>query len=174
MKRYCNLAVLLVLTGCATAPQPPPGEINAEVTQENIKQTICLVGWTATVRPATRYTDAIKLKLCTLFCKYIQFYYRAGRYISVRWIDGNQSFDAKLHQKGAYVDQGYHPETAHLEVTSAIDENEHWIWQLLSNGRPAFAPEGITKAKGEPVVSELVGFANAEHVERFVPSFCDN
>lgn len=102
-------------------------------------------------------------------CKYIQFYYRAGRYISVRWIDGNQSFDAELHQNGAYVDQGYYPETAYLEVTSAMHENEHWIWKLLSSGSPAFAPEGIAKPKRKPAISEPVVFRNAGHVERFVP-----
>jgi hypothetical protein len=102
-------------------------------------------------------------------CKFIQFYYRTGRYISVKWIDGDQSFDAELHQKGAYVDQGYFPESAHLEVTNAMHENEHWTWKLLSSGRPAFAPEGISKPKRKPVVSKPVVFRNAEHVERFVP-----
>jgi hypothetical protein len=70
MKRYCNLAVLLVLVGCAAAPQLPPnvggyppGAINPDVTQDNIKQTICVVGWTATIRPATSYTNAFKLEL---------------------------------------------------------------------------------------------------------------
>ena len=50
-----------------------------------------------------------------------------------------------------------------------MHENEHWTWELLSSGRPAFAPEGITKPKRMPVVSEPVVFTNTEHVERFVP-----
>jgi hypothetical protein len=70
VKRYCHLVVLLVLVGCATTLKPPPilsaypsGAINSDVTQENISQMICVVGWTSTIRPATSYTDAIKLKL---------------------------------------------------------------------------------------------------------------
>ncbi|HEY3046968.1 MAG TPA: hypothetical protein VGJ72_05835 [Polaromonas sp.] len=102
-------------------------------------------------------------------CRYVQTYYRAGRYISVRWVDGSQSFDAELRQQGDYVDEGYYPAVAYLEATSAMHENEHWIWKLLSQGKGAFAPEGISKPRREPVRSEPVVFTNMEHVERFVP-----
>jgi hypothetical protein len=102
-------------------------------------------------------------------CRYIQTYYRAGRYISVRWVDGSQSFDAELHQKGDYIDYGYYPELAYLEVTTAMHKNEHWTWKL--NG--SFAPEGIVKRKGKPVCSEPVVFTNQEHVENFVPIVLD-
>ena len=37
--------------------------INPAVTQENIKTTICVPGWTATVRPAVSYTGAVKRRL---------------------------------------------------------------------------------------------------------------
>lgn len=42
--------------------QRTPGAINADVTQENIHQTVCVVGWTSTVRPSTSYTEALKRK----------------------------------------------------------------------------------------------------------------
>lgn len=102
-------------------------------------------------------------------CRYIQTYYRVGRYISVKWVDGNQRFDAELHQKGGYVDKGYYPQLAYLEATSAMHENEHCTWKLLSEGNVAFAPEGIIKQRREPVRSEPVVFTNNEHVEKFVP-----
>ncbi|MDH3461094.1 MAG: hypothetical protein OEM00_08980 [Burkholderiaceae bacterium] len=35
-------------------------------------------------------------------CRYVQTYYRLGRYISVRWVNGSQSYDAELHQHGWY------------------------------------------------------------------------
>ena len=35
-------------------------------------------------------------------CKYVQASYRPGRYISVRWVDGDQPYDAELLQRGAY------------------------------------------------------------------------
>ena len=70
----------LLLSGCATTTPPPPsfpevataepeltgtprGAINENVTQSNIGQTICVPGWTATVRPSTSYTNALKSKL---------------------------------------------------------------------------------------------------------------
>jgi hypothetical protein len=65
---------------------------------------------------------------------------RSGRYISVRWVNGNQSFDAELHQKGDYISQGYYKPVAYLEATCAMHENEHWIWKLLGQGRGVYAP----------------------------------
>lgn len=60
----------------AAAPAPPatgctvtdgradtrctPGALNPQVTQADIASTICKSGWTATVRPPTSYTDALK------------------------------------------------------------------------------------------------------------------
>ncbi len=37
-----------------------PGVDNPLVTQDNIKSTICVSGWTKTVRPSTSYTNKIK------------------------------------------------------------------------------------------------------------------
>jgi hypothetical protein len=37
--------------------------INPDVTQANIRQTICVSGYTRTVRPATAYTNGVKAKL---------------------------------------------------------------------------------------------------------------
>jgi hypothetical protein len=41
----------------------PPGALNADVTDSTIQQTICVAGWTATVRPSTIYTNSVKAKL---------------------------------------------------------------------------------------------------------------
>ena len=37
-----------------------PGVLNPDVTQANIKSTICVHGWTKTVRPPTSYTNDLK------------------------------------------------------------------------------------------------------------------
>lgn len=37
-----------------------PGVLNPEVTQNNIASTICVRGWTKTVRPPTGYTTELK------------------------------------------------------------------------------------------------------------------
>ncbi|HWB22984.1 MAG TPA: hypothetical protein VG652_08855 [Gaiellaceae bacterium] len=41
-------------------PVSAPGTINAAVTQATIGKTICVRGWTKTVRPPTSYTNALK------------------------------------------------------------------------------------------------------------------
>ncbi|MEI8104393.1 MAG: hypothetical protein WCH31_00950 [Actinomycetes bacterium] len=39
-----------------------PGAINPDVTQSTIRSTICVRGWTATVRPPSAFTSALKLR----------------------------------------------------------------------------------------------------------------
>jgi hypothetical protein len=41
-------------------PYCTPGSYNPDVTQSTIHSTICVSGWTATVRPSTTYTNALK------------------------------------------------------------------------------------------------------------------
>lgn len=36
------------------------GAVNPNVTQDNIRETICVSGWTKTVRPPTGYTNQLK------------------------------------------------------------------------------------------------------------------
>jgi hypothetical protein len=39
---------------------PPPGALNPQVTQATIYQTICVRGWTRTIRPPASYTRELK------------------------------------------------------------------------------------------------------------------
>jgi hypothetical protein len=39
-----------------------PGVLNPDVTQANINSTICMRGWTKTIRPPTSYTNDLKQK----------------------------------------------------------------------------------------------------------------
>ena len=43
-------------------PVRTPGMLNPEVTQATIGSTICVRGWTRTIRPPTDYTNALKAK----------------------------------------------------------------------------------------------------------------
>lgn len=43
-------------------PTRTPGVLNPNVTQANIRSTICKRGWTATIRPPVSYTNALKVK----------------------------------------------------------------------------------------------------------------
>jgi hypothetical protein len=44
------------------SPARTPGVLNPNVTQANIRSTICRRGWTATIRPPVSYTNALKVK----------------------------------------------------------------------------------------------------------------
>jgi hypothetical protein len=43
-------------------PVRTPGVLNPDVTQANIRSTICHHGWTTTIRPPTSYTNDLKRK----------------------------------------------------------------------------------------------------------------
>ena len=62
------LAFVLVLAQRVDAPAVvadpvrTPGVLNPDVTQATIGTTICVQGWTRTVRPPSDYTNALKLR----------------------------------------------------------------------------------------------------------------
>jgi hypothetical protein len=43
-------------------PVRTPGVVNPDVTQANIGSTVCMRGWTRTIRPPVEYTNALKLR----------------------------------------------------------------------------------------------------------------
>ena len=43
-------------------PALTPGVLNPDVTQATIGETICVRGWTATIRPPSEYTTALKVE----------------------------------------------------------------------------------------------------------------
>lgn len=43
-------------------PSCTPGSYNSDVTQSNIHSTICVSGWTGTIRPPTSYTNPLKIQ----------------------------------------------------------------------------------------------------------------
>ena len=53
------------LTPAAILPDPAttPGVLNPEVTQATIRSTICVKGWTSTVRPPSSYTSELKRRM---------------------------------------------------------------------------------------------------------------
>jgi hypothetical protein len=67
---------IALVPACSTYPLPassatteepaqviPPEALNPDVRQETIQQTICVPGYTASVRPSTTYTNGVKVKL---------------------------------------------------------------------------------------------------------------
>lgn len=102
-------------------------------------------------------------------CKYVQSYHGPGRYLSVRWLNGNQPFDAEIYSAGAYVDDGSWPATFRVEITSAMHENDHLTRERLKTHGHAFGPEGLRrvkgKGKGREILSEVVVYDNASYVQ---------
>lgn len=98
-------------------------------------------------------------------CKYVQASYRPGRYISVRWVNGSQQFDAELVQRGAYVCENYYPEKAFLEVTCSMHPNEYLIRELLDTKGVAFGVDGVRRLKNGDIESVPVSYTNRQFVE---------
>ena len=55
-------AVGLARAGDLPDPRMTPGAVDPSVTQANIRQTVCVKGYTKTVRPPAHYTNALKKK----------------------------------------------------------------------------------------------------------------
>lgn len=59
-----GLAAILVCFGADAGDLPDPartpGALNPEVNQANIQQTVCVKGWTKSVRPPAYYTNRLK------------------------------------------------------------------------------------------------------------------
>jgi hypothetical protein len=52
-----------IVNGALPDPKCTPGATNPSVTQDNIKNTICVPGFSKTVRPPVSYTTPLKIKL---------------------------------------------------------------------------------------------------------------
>jgi hypothetical protein len=66
-----GIVLALVLVWQATRPGWPtvraswtrtPGVLNPDVRQDTVAETICVTGWTRTIRPSTDYTSALKIE----------------------------------------------------------------------------------------------------------------
>jgi hypothetical protein len=103
-------------------------------------------------------------------CKDVQTKYRPGRYISVKWVDGNQRFDAEISQRGARVDHGDEPAAGHLEVTGVMHQNDYLLRELIDKGEAAFGVEGVHRdEKTREIKSEPVVHTNNEFIDAFCP-----
>jgi hypothetical protein len=100
-------------------------------------------------------------------CKYVQANYRIGRYISVRWVNGNQQYDAEIVQSGAYVTQNYYPEIGHLEVTCIMHPREYLSRELLNTKGQTFGIEGIQRLRSGEIESLPVGYSGKEFILTF-------
>jgi hypothetical protein len=99
------------------------------------------------MRPTRR--EKLLIEELLPICKYVQAYYRTGRYISIKWVDGSQPFDAEVRQSGALVQGGYYPANSYLEVTGVSHPNDHMMREVLDKHGVTFGVEGLKRVKGE-------------------------
>jgi hypothetical protein len=85
--------------------------------------------------------------------RYIQFKYTVGRKIRVKWVNGNQTYDAVIQQKGALVKPMQIPEECHLEATCALHKKAYLSREHINNGNPVFGLDGLTKDKKRKTIS---------------------
>lgn len=116
-----------------------------------------------------RATDVEKKLIEELLpiCKYVQAKYRAGRYISVRWVNGSQQFDAGVFQTGKYVQEGYFPASAYLEATCVMHPNDYLSRELLDTKGVAFGLDGIRRLKSGEIESVPVVHRNLELMKSY-------
>jgi hypothetical protein len=100
-------------------------------------------------------------------CKYVQAKYRAGRYISVRWVNGSQQFDAEVVQAGAYVEKGYFPASAYLEATCVMHSNDYLSRELFDTTGIVFGLDGIRRLKNRQIESKPIGYSNQEFIQSY-------
>lgn len=98
-------------------------------------------------------------------CKYIQSKYRAGRYITVCWVDGNQNYDASVSEKGYYIEQGNYPEHSYLEVTCAMHPNEFLGRELLEKEGFTYGYNGLKRNKDNSIESLPVSYTGLSFVK---------
>jgi hypothetical protein len=112
-----------------------PGVANPEVTQENIADTVCKRGWTATVRPPSEYTNALK-------AEQMQAYHRAGTLS-----DYQEDHLISLELGGNPTDpRNLWPEP--VDRADTVDDIENQLNRLVCSGQ-------IPLAEGQRRESEL-------------------
>ena len=62
MKKCMETLLLLFLISCVTVNAEPVGSKNPDVTQANIRRTVCVPHYTDSIRPLTSYTNKLKVK----------------------------------------------------------------------------------------------------------------
>jgi hypothetical protein len=117
-----------------------------------------------------RLIDRLTGELLPL-CRYIQQHYQAGRYMSVKWFNGGQPFDAIVTQRGAVVDAHGMPAQFHVEVTSAQHPNEYLVGHALEEHGVVFGVGGMQpireKGKLSSVETTVKGYMGDSHVVEF-------
>jgi hypothetical protein len=101
--------------------------------------------------------------------RYVQMRYSHGRRINVKWIDGKQQYDAYLLSSGPQVENGIFPRRQFLEITTAVQHNDHLVRFHINDTGYAFSAKGTTRHKTtKEIVSTPYVYKNYEAEDDFV------
>jgi hypothetical protein len=91
---------------------------------------------------------------------YVQTRYSASRTLRVRWMGGNQGFDARIFWSGPAVENLGLPRVRHVEVTTAGRANAYLVRELVDTEGGSFSSKGTYRDRqtrrivSRPVVEE--------------------
>jgi len=86
---------------------------------------------------------------------YVRSRYTEGRQIRIRWVDGNQAYDAEILSKGLFVKENLNKARSFVEVTGVMHVNEHLCRRLLNERGGSFGVRGTSvDRKTKKITSE--------------------
>lgn len=86
-------------------------------------------------------------------CKYIQSVYRAGEYLSVKWMSGSQGYDAEIKVNGFFNGDDESVESGFIGVTCAVHKNDYLSRELIEREGFAFDSDGLSRRKDGEIES---------------------
>ncbi len=113
-------------------------------------------------------TDKKLIEELLPIARYVQMKYGHGRKIKVKWVDGNQNYDAYLLSSGYFVEKRLVPKRQYLEVTTAVHSNDHLARFHLNTEGFVFGVRGITvERKSKTIISKPHVYTNWEVQDEF-------
>jgi hypothetical protein len=101
--------------------------------------------------------------------RYVQSRYGPGLRLKIKWVGGDQPFDAVLHASGGVVDHTDLPRRQYLEVTTAIHANDHLRREHLNREGFSFGAGGTSRdPKTKMTTSVQHAYQHDEHVSELV------
>jgi len=105
---------------------------------------------------------------------FIQGRYRPGCRLQIRWIGGNQSFDARVIYRGPLVDWKGIPKRQYLEVTTAVQQTEYLVRERLDSEGGSFTAAGTRRdSRTKKIISVPVVYEHADQVAELAALICN-
>jgi hypothetical protein len=105
---------------------------------------------------------------------FVQARYSAGSRLQVRWLSGNQPYDAQLYYRGPVVEALGIPREQYLEVVTAVQATQHLVREQTNETGGAFSARGTSRdPRTGAIVSVPVAAEYADTARLFVSLILD-